>query len=61
MLLSHVYQPETEKENIIYTTVDKMKYFNFTCSVLWVWNLVSHIKGNTQTEGVREHGAEENI
>jgi hypothetical protein len=30
------------------------------CSV-WVWNLVAHIKGETQTEGVWKQGAEENI
>jgi hypothetical protein len=28
---------------------------------LWVWNSVSDIKGGTQTEGVWEQGAEENI
>jgi hypothetical protein len=34
---------------------------NFACGSIWVWNLVSDIKGATQTEGVREQGAEENI
>jgi hypothetical protein len=28
---------------------------------VWVWNLVSDIKGETQTEGVWEQGAEEDI
>jgi hypothetical protein len=30
-------------------------------SSVWVWNLVSDIKRGTQTEGVWEQGAEENI
>jgi hypothetical protein len=33
----------------------------FTCYFVWVWNLVSHTEGGTQTEGVREEGAEEDI
>jgi hypothetical protein len=28
---------------------------------LWFFNLVSDIKGGTYIEGVKEHGAEENI
>jgi hypothetical protein len=28
---------------------------------VWVWNLVSNVKGGTLTEGVWEQGAEENI
>ena len=27
----------------------------------WVWNLVSHIDGGTEVEGVREQGTEEDI
>jgi hypothetical protein len=34
---------------------------NFACGSVWVWNLVSDIKGGTQTEGVWEQGAEEDI
>jgi hypothetical protein len=34
---------------------------NLTRDSLWVWNLVSDIKEGTQTEGVWEQGAEENI
>jgi hypothetical protein len=34
---------------------------NSTCDSVWVRNLVSNIKGGTQTEGVGEQGAEENI
>jgi hypothetical protein len=30
-------------------------------SPVWVWNLVSDIKERTQTEGVWEQGAEENM
>jgi hypothetical protein len=28
---------------------------------VWVWNLVSDIRGGTQSEGVSEQGVEENI
>jgi hypothetical protein len=28
---------------------------------VWVWNLVSDIKGRIYTEGIWEQGAEENI
>jgi hypothetical protein len=38
-----------------------MQDYNFACGSVWVWNLVSDIKGRTQTEGVWEHSAEENI
>jgi hypothetical protein len=34
---------------------------NFACGSVWVRNLVSDIKGGTQTEGVWEQGAEEDI
>ena len=34
---------------------------NFACCFVWVWNLVAHIEGGTQAEGVGEQGAEENI
>jgi hypothetical protein len=33
----------------------------FACGSVWVWNLVSDIKGGTQTEVVWEQGAEEDI
>jgi hypothetical protein len=33
--------------------------YNFACGSMWV--LVSNIKGGTETEGVGEQGAEENI
>jgi hypothetical protein len=35
--------------------------YSFACGAVWVWNLVSEIKGGTQTEGVWEQGAEGNI
>jgi hypothetical protein len=35
--------------------------FNFACGSVWVWNLVSDIKGGTQTGGVWEQGVEDNI
>jgi hypothetical protein len=35
--------------------------YNFACGSVWVWNLVADIKGGTQTEGVWEQSAEENI
>jgi hypothetical protein len=35
--------------------------YNFACGVVWVRNLVSNIKGGTQTEGVCEQGSQENI
>jgi hypothetical protein len=35
--------------------------YNFACGSEWVWNLVSEIKRETQTEGVWEEGAEEDI
>jgi hypothetical protein len=31
------------------------------CCFVCAWNLVPHIMGRTQTEGVWEQGAEENI
>jgi hypothetical protein len=34
---------------------------NFACGPVWVRNLVFDIKGGTQTKGVWEQGAEENI
>jgi hypothetical protein len=48
------------------SAVQKRKYYNiqgyrFVCSSVWVWKLVSDIKGWTNTEGVLEQGAEEDI
>jgi hypothetical protein len=34
---------------------------NFACGSVWVWNLVSDIKGGTQIEGAWEQGAEKDI
>jgi hypothetical protein len=31
------------------------------CCILWVWNLVSHIKGGALAEGAWKQGAERNI
>jgi hypothetical protein len=39
----------------------KILQYNFTCCLIWVSDLVSHIKGRTQLGGVWEQGAEENI
>jgi predicted double-glycine peptidase len=36
-----------------------MQDYNFVCGSVWVWNLVTNMKGETQTEGVWERGAEE--
>jgi hypothetical protein len=36
-----------------------MQIYSFTYGSVWVWNLVSDIKGGTWT--VREQGADENI
>jgi hypothetical protein len=33
----------------------------FACGFVWLWNLVSDIKGGTQTGRVWEQGAEEDI
>jgi hypothetical protein len=38
-----------------------MQDYNVACGSLWVGNLISDIKGGTQTEGVWEHSAEEDI
>jgi hypothetical protein len=38
-----------------------MEDHNFACGSAWVWNVVSNIKGGTQTEGVWGQDAEENI
>jgi hypothetical protein len=38
-----------------------MQDYNFACGSVWVWKLVSDIKGETKTEGVWEQGTEENI
>jgi hypothetical protein len=35
-----------------------MQNYNFAFRFVWVWNLVSDIKGRTKTEGVWEQGAE---
>jgi hypothetical protein len=40
---------------------ENIQDYNFVCGSVWVRNLVSDIKGGTQTEDVREQGAEENI
>jgi hypothetical protein len=34
---------------------------NFAHGSVWVWNLVSDIKGGAQTEGVWEQGAQDDI
>jgi hypothetical protein len=39
----------------------RMQNSNFSSSFVWVWDLTSHIKGRTWTEGVWEQGAEEDI
>jgi hypothetical protein len=31
-----------------------MQNYNFPAYLLWVWNLVPHVKGRTQIEGVSE-------
>jgi hypothetical protein len=45
-------------------TKDKvLKYtnYNFAYSFVRAWNLVSDIKGRTETEGIWEKGAQDNI
>jgi hypothetical protein len=48
-------------ENNKALSTSKIRNEKNTCGSVWVRNLVSDIKGGTQTEGVREQGAEENI
>jgi hypothetical protein len=38
-----------------------MKKYNFTCCFVWLWNLISQIKGRIYIVGVWEQCAEENI
>jgi hypothetical protein len=38
-----------------------MQNYRFASGSVWVWNLVSDLKGGTQTEGVWEQGAEKII
>ena len=40
-----------------------MQNYNFACYFyfVWVWNLVAHMEGAMEAEGVWEQGAEENI
>ena len=35
--------------------------YNSACCFVWMWNLVAHIEGGTQAEGVWEQGVEEKI
>jgi hypothetical protein len=42
-------------------TFDKFVIVDEFVGFVWVWNLVSDIKGGTQTKGAWEEGAEENI
>jgi hypothetical protein len=50
---------------VSYLNTWRLKYrahsFSFTYCFVWVWNLVSHIKGKTQTEDVWEQVSVENI
>jgi hypothetical protein len=32
-----------------------MQKYNFACGSVWMWNLVSDMKGGIQTEGVWKH------
>jgi hypothetical protein len=38
-----------------------MKSYNFACSCVQVWNLISDIKGKTWIENIRKQGAVQNI
>jgi hypothetical protein len=49
-------QNETNKKNKNHN----LQNYNFTCGSVWAWNLVSHFKAGTQTEGVWEQGVEHN-
>jgi hypothetical protein len=58
------YVPERPKriETAWNETYNHRKYIRLRYTrAVWVWNLVSDIKGGTQTEGVWEQGAEETI
>jgi hypothetical protein len=49
---------------ILYLKSVKIKIYKimiFTSCFVWVWNLVSHVKGRTQIEGFWEQGAWDNI
>jgi hypothetical protein len=35
-----------------------MQNYNFACGSVWVWNLVSRIKGDTKVEDVWEQSVE---
>jgi hypothetical protein len=54
---------ENQKPNSqsLFLIIFPITNYNFACGSVWVWNLVSDIKGGTWTEGVWEQGAEENI
>jgi hypothetical protein len=39
----------------------KTQNYNFACSFVGVWNLISDIKGRPHTVGFWEQGSEENI
>jgi hypothetical protein len=43
------------------TQESERKNYNFVCDFEWAWNIVSDIKGGTQTEGFSEQDAGENI
>jgi hypothetical protein len=30
-----------------FQAMDEIQNYNFTCGFVWVWNLVSHVKGRT--------------
>jgi hypothetical protein len=38
-----------------------MQYHDFARGSVWAWNLVSDVKGGTQTDGVWEQGADKTI
>jgi hypothetical protein len=46
---------------IILCVSELLQNSNSTSCFVWVFSLVCHMKGRSQTEGVSEQGAEENV
>jgi hypothetical protein len=58
--------PFSLEPSILSSAVEKHKNwniqdYNFVCGSVWLWNLDFDTKGGTQTEGVWEQDAEEDI
>jgi hypothetical protein len=56
--MSHI---QIGKFNIFDYILWCVQNYNFACSFVWVWNLVSDIKGRIQTEDIWKQGSDENM